>query len=549
MQQLELQISEASKSPSSAVEAHTGSSHRPSASSIQDHGEQAVPGRQVASHETTKHVMDYLPLSAMAEPRDRQHMSRGQYSFETFLNAATGASGADVTRSDISNAPLCKKLEDFHKDVIPSGFKLSRSTSDFPVQCYLAMCDVLCPFLDREAFLTKYASISEEIRKGTLQGLTADAPHDLFLVYISIATGTLVAPEYQYRESFAMSLAHEAMRLLPRIMRESDDPSVVQSLIALAIFSLYSPLGGSTWHLVGLALARSMSAGMHTSEVSDFSAADPATRENSRLFWSLYILDATLSSALDRPFCLQDHEITASMPLYAARSPTSHSDTFLTSAVQCAHLLRDTRRKSTMGTVFHLANYAHWKEMNADRVPLPVEPQLKELVSQLVSSMSCKLVLQMVKAAASSQSGGSTHLYATAEIELENLIKAHKRVAESHSRVLTAFDGIDIATICIYMVDRHICTADPARLHTNPTIRACLALCSTISERFSGMKQLLEMLWLFIDLASSNSPDVDGDVLRLTQQHHNSGTSLPGRSFDQMRTILLRRSGSHATAN
>jgi hypothetical protein len=261
VQQLELQISEAQNSPSSAVEVRSRSSHPSPAASGQRHVEQTVPARQVLSHGSTKHVMDYLPLSAMAEPRDRQHMPRGQYSFETFLTTATSASGADVTRSDASSAPLRKVIEDFHKDVIPSGVRLTRSISDFLVECYLAMCDVLCPFLDRETFLAKYAAISEEIEKGTLQGLITDAPHDVFLVYMSVATGTLLAPEYQYKDSFAISLAHEALRLLPRIMRESEDHSVVRSLIALAMFSIYSPLGGSTWHLVGLALARSMSAG------------------------------------------------------------------------------------------------------------------------------------------------------------------------------------------------------------------------------------------------------------------------------------------------
>jgi hypothetical protein len=261
VQQLELQILETQKSPNSAIEVRSGSSHQsPTASGLR-HGEQTVPARQVPSHGATKHVMDYLPLSAMAEPRDRQHMPRGQYSFETFLNTATCASGADVTRSDISSAPSRKVIEDFHKEIIPSGVRFTRSISDFPVECYLAMCDVLCPFLDREAFLAKYAAILEEIEKGTLQAVTTDAPHDLLMVYMSVATGVLLGPEYRYKDSFAISLAHEALRLLPRIMRESEDPSVIQSLTALAIFSIYSPLGGSTWHLVGLAVARSMSAG------------------------------------------------------------------------------------------------------------------------------------------------------------------------------------------------------------------------------------------------------------------------------------------------
>jgi hypothetical protein len=163
--------------------------------------------------------------------------------------------------------------------------------------------------------------------------------------------------------------------------------------------------------------------------------------------------------------------------------------------------------------------------------------------------MSCKLILQMLKAAASSQVGISADLHTTADIELENLIMAYKRVTEKQSRVLTAFDGIDIVNICIYMVDRHVCNADSSRLHTNPRIRTCLVLCSTISERFSGMKQLLEILWGFIDSASSNSTDVDTDVLRLTQQHHDSGVSLPRSSFDQMCAVLGRRRTGHANVN
>lgn len=261
VRQLELRAAETQRSPSSTVGAHTRSSHGVSEPSGHEHGERATTPRQVTSHERTKHVMDYLPLSAMAEPSDRQHVSRRQYSLETFLNAATSVSGADTTRSDVSSAPLSGLIENFHNDVVPSGFTLSRSVTDSAVQSYLSVCDVLCPFIDREAFLAKYTSIIEESDKGALRNVANDAPHDLFLIYMSVATGTFLSPGFRYKEGFACSLAQEALRLLPLIMEESDNPSIIRSLIALAILSIHSPLGGSTWHLTGLALARSMSAG------------------------------------------------------------------------------------------------------------------------------------------------------------------------------------------------------------------------------------------------------------------------------------------------
>lgn len=237
------------------------------------------------------------------------------------------------------------------------------------------------------------------------------------------------------------------------------------------------------------------------------------------------------------------------IPQYSTKSPANQSDAFLINAVQYAHLLHEMRSKSTMGTVFHLANYAHWKEMRVERLSLPIEPQLNELVSHSMASMSCKLVLQILKAAASSQGPGLAQLYTTVGAELESLISAHQRVVEKQSRVLNAFDGIDIFQVCIHTVDRQVCNADHARLHTNSTIRLCLTLCTSISERYSGVKPLLEMLWLLIDLASSDLSDVEADVLRLTQQYRVAGASIPGSSFDHMRAILMRRAGNHPISN
>ena len=75
--------------------------------------------------ETTKQVLDYLPLSAMAELRDRQQTSLQQYSFQTFLNAASSVSGSDPTRSDMSNVALAGSVEAFYQAVMPVGLRLS----------------------------------------------------------------------------------------------------------------------------------------------------------------------------------------------------------------------------------------------------------------------------------------------------------------------------------------------------------------------------------------------------------------------------------------
>lgn len=251
-----------------------------------------------ASLETTMHVMDYLPLSAMAELRDRPQISLQRYSFQTFLTAATSVLGADPARSDVSNRALLNSVEAFYQNVNFTGSQLLRSVADIPVQRYLCLCDASLPFLERKEFLAIYDRCMDDMEKSQDVDFAARAPHELLLVYFAVATGILLSPDYRYKEGIAITFAHSALRLMPRVLNESENASIVRSLIALAIFSTCSTLGGSTWHIIGLALARSMSAGMHTEGVSDIKAADGEKRENSRLFWSLYVLDASVTCTM-----------------------------------------------------------------------------------------------------------------------------------------------------------------------------------------------------------------------------------------------------------
>lgn len=294
VQRLELEANMAQERTVSPQNVATGSSDQESDQQHhEDDPQTEVEGPpQGTNLETTMHVMDYLPLSAMAELRDRQQLSLHQYSFETFLSAAASVSGSDPGHSKVSNSALSESIEMFYQNILPSGFHLSRTVADQPVQRYLSICDIICPFLERNDFLAKYASVMDDLEKGQGEEQASRAPHDVFLVYLAIATGVFLSPDYQYKESFAVSLAQGATRLMSRILSGSDNASIVRSLIALAIFSIYSTLGGSTWHLIGLALARSMSSGMHTFGVSDLYATETEKRENGRLFWSLYVLDA-----------------------------------------------------------------------------------------------------------------------------------------------------------------------------------------------------------------------------------------------------------------
>ncbi|KAM0716138.1 hypothetical protein Q7P37_008652 [Cladosporium fusiforme] len=491
VQRLELEATEAQQESVSPHDVATGSSDRISEN---QNGTQNEAPPQGANLETTMHVMDYLPLSAMAEQRDRQHFSLQQYSFETFLGAAASVSGSDPKRSHVSNRAIVESMEAFYQEISPSGFRLSRKVADLPVQRYLSTCDVMCPFLERKDFLAKYTLVMNDLEKEQSGEVASRAPHDMILVCLAVATGIHLSPNYGYKESLAVNLAQSALRLMSLLLSGSDNASIIRSLIALVIFSTYSILGGSTWHLIGLALARAMSSGMHTFGISDLYSSDLEKRENGRLFWSLYVLDATISHALERPFCVQDRDITTPMPLSTSRSAPDDSVNFLVNAVQYAHLLREIRRTASMGTVFHLANYKHWKYNCIERTTLATEPDLRQLMMDAISSISCKIVLQIWRVASNKQGGGISHLQTTADVELAELVRILQRRAEAQDGVLTALDGYDLTSIGIYFADRHMEGVNSDQMESEKLLRDCLDLLSDISQRFSGMKDLRDML-------------------------------------------------------
>lgn len=154
-----------------------------------------------------------------------------------------------------------------------------------------------------------------------------------------------------------------------------------------------------------------------------------------------------------------------------------------------------------MGIVFHLANYKHWKDMSTERITLATEPDLREVSMQALSSISCKIVLQILRISDSERSSGISHLQATADAELTALVNIFQRRAEAQESVLTALDGYDIFSIGVYFSERHMQDSNLDQLGSTQLGRDCLNLLSDISQRFSGIKHLRNALWNKIQIS------------------------------------------------
>lgn len=222
----------------------------------------------------------YLSLSAMAERTDHRPFLTGSISFITLLDAATGVCGANPTLSADTNNRLSMQLAAFRES---SQLHIDLDTTEMRVSLdlYIDRMRTSFPFMTSDEF---------SHHRDSVQG---QCPEDekLALVYLGTATGILLGPHYSYKELYATEMVSRAIQILATVFECSDQMSILRCLMALTIHSLYTSLGGSTWHLLGLSITRCISAGIHTTRISDPHSDSKANDQRSRALWTLYILD------------------------------------------------------------------------------------------------------------------------------------------------------------------------------------------------------------------------------------------------------------------
>ena len=200
-------------------------------------------------------------------------------------------------------------------------------------------------------------------------------------------------------------------------------------------------------------------------------------------------------------------------------------------SVQFAHLLREIHRSPSMGSVFHLANHRHWKDMAMDRISATIAGNCKETMILGVTAMSSKLILQMLRAGAADVTGSFNHLHTTAELEFNMLIDIYQRLAEADDGILSAFEGFHVFSIAVYSISRR---------HSDHHLRRCIDILTATSQRFSGVRSLRNALYRFIDLATDDRTNADLKILQLDHELQQLGVTIPAKNLNHMRSILIQ---------
>jgi hypothetical protein len=135
------------------------------------------------------------------------------------------------------------------------------------------------PFLDED-------SVRALLDHDNLEGPT-HSPLLLMALSIGAILSTPHGPVSKYHAIELFTSAIDSFTSKP----PADDFSILQFILLVAIFSLFNPVGGSTWHLVGLAIQILIALGLHQQRGHEALQRNGSLHLGENAFWSAYILD------------------------------------------------------------------------------------------------------------------------------------------------------------------------------------------------------------------------------------------------------------------
>ncbi|XP_014555425.1 hypothetical protein COCVIDRAFT_38782 [Bipolaris victoriae FI3] len=432
-------------------------------------------------HDTIEEA-SYLSLAAMGAQRaDRQPFPTQGLSFLTLLYAAIGVSGANPSTSQDNHAFHSATLANLRNDVVVAHYEQSRTVNSAALDKYVEFVQQSYPFI-ASGDLRDVFNIALQTQQGDRNAATVDAelPETTVMMLFGLATGLLVSPGYTYTEVIATKYAACAVDLLPRVFERASDLPTVQCLVALTIYSLYTALGGSTWHLLGLAMTRCVASGMHTSRLSDLESDNENKRNSCRTFWTLYILDTYISTALDRPFCLSDNDVLVSSP---TSTEIGNDDRRLRCLVEHAQLLRSNRSEATTDSWVHYINLRHWYDI----MDTPAVPSLSQL------HMLVRGLIEIVKRLSLQNDQNWNLILCGAEPDIENYLNLLETQLLEQRCAPAAFDAFDVFAVGVMIMQSRMQTA--ARIAARKGIVSqAINVLTMLSMRYSPVRSLRDVL-------------------------------------------------------
>ncbi|KAJ6263905.1 hypothetical protein Dda_0042 [Drechslerella dactyloides] len=252
---------------------------------------------------------------------------------------------------------------------------------------------------------TSQAGQSQAVKAETPAPTHPDSPIKNFIIYMVLAIGiTLDEDSASHSAFFSNHFLFAAIRHFEAVLEGSEGSNVgtedpidtIRALLLLAIYSLYSPSAGPTWHFIGLAIRKAICLGYHMDMVQgeDAGPVDDNVQEERRwVFWTAYVLDRCICQALDRPFSIQDTDVTAKLPTL---SKANSLDVFALHFIRYNLIRTDFMTHPTKNFTYHQTNLLNWRQ-SFPAFPPAIDQPLRDTIRDYFDGLYYGALLLLVK--------------------------------------------------------------------------------------------------------------------------------------------------------
>jgi hypothetical protein len=230
----------------------------------------------------------FLSRSAMAEPRI-EYMESSRNLNLNLYKMTMAALALDSSDHSIADGHRLRN----QISATPNPDLLSKFDRDGTIGYMNQFVDTIClqyPFLSAEESMNQYEEVLEALSESSPDHHVIDDQKlhlEYFNTCLGIAIGALLSPDASQLAGFVSTLQTAAKRTLPAILQNQDSLVAIKCMLMLAIYSLYSPSGGSAWHLIGMVMQKCVALGMERAQ----DAPGPLAGDRIKVFWSAYMLD------------------------------------------------------------------------------------------------------------------------------------------------------------------------------------------------------------------------------------------------------------------
>ncbi|KAL2795271.1 hypothetical protein BJX66DRAFT_350656 [Aspergillus keveii] len=451
-----------------------------------------------SSVQTAMGEIGFLSRSAMAEPRDDTSGFPRQLAVSQMLQTILSLSGASPSQ----NLSVDAYASQWSLLGVTDPLKALSSETAAPfLRAFLDRVGVFYLHFDRKELEDQCEAFFADERRGS--GDTPDPVrcHREASVCLALAIGMLVSPQSGRYEVLAQALHAAAVKVFPRVLQSGSCIQLLHCLLLLIMYSMLSSTGGSTWHLLGLAMKKCVSFRLHKESDPDSPVSSEEATKRAFLFWNLYIIDRTLCTAMDRPFGIQDEDITLSLPKVGPHETVEFE--FERHLVTHAQLISSIRNSDEPCPLYHYRNLCFWKEVTPGMQSFL---DTNEVLRRHVQRLSFHSLMQILPLHMATRYDNAIMGAQTVEIDrevvasCENIIEQMYCALDDASSGGAFTDGYDVFAAGVAILCNGTQPAQNQILDQANLVNKCVAVLTALGERFSGFKVFRRILLAISDL-------------------------------------------------